>query len=750
MMQKKNPYKYFEKFVLRTPLLSFSNYKKVTASKKISDDSLKKIANDPIVKEALFLASPSLSQEITKWLNGEIDDKKKEEKLKYSILKYFSRMSSRSTPFGLFAGCAVGNINTITNIKLKGAAENMRHTRLDMNYLVALSQDLVKDPNIRNQLKFFPNTSIYVAGNQLRYVEYKYVNSKRQHHIVAVDHTDYLDKLLELAKKGALLSDLAKTLVDDEISIEEATEFITELVSSQLLISELEPAVSGPEFLDQIFSVLNRIKGVDHISTLLKNVENSITSIDANIGNNPDDYLKLSEQLKRLKTDFELKFMFQTDMVLNTNTNTLSENLVADINKGMALLNRLTFVQSTTNLSSFKDAFHERYEEREVPLSKALDVEIGIGYKQNQGSGDVNPLVDNLVIQGKQNKQSSSDIKWNSLYSILQKKLIKALNNKAYIITIKDEDFSEFDEDWSNLPDTMSFMVELIKLKGEEKIRFSGGGGSSAANLLGRFCHGDPKLYTFTKEIIEVEKEINDDKILAEIVHLPESRVGNILMRPELRDYEIPYLAKSLKDEKHQLPIDDLMVSIKNNKHVFLRSRKHNKEVIPHLTNAHNYSSNSLPIYNFLADMQTQNLRSGLGFGFGPFASEFEFVPRVEYKNLIILDATWNLKKEHIEKLINSNNDSELDKEISILKKEFNIPDFVMLADGDNELLINFNNLTSVKMFLDTVKKRPSFKLTEFLFSEDGSVKDKDGYFSNQLILSYYNQHKLNSKKQHV
>jgi len=91
-------------------------------------------------------------------------------------------------------------------------------------------------------------------------------------------------------------------------------------------------------------------------------------------------------------------------------------------------------------------------------------------------------------------------------------------------------------------------------------------------------------------------------------------------------------------------------------------------------------------------------------------------------------------------------NDAILKKEVSSLRDNLMIPQFVMLADGDNELLVNFENLTSVKMLLSTVKKRASFTLTEFLFSNDGVVKNDANYFTNQVIISYYNEGKLNAK----
>ncbi|WP_411029292.1 lantibiotic dehydratase family protein [Spongiimicrobium sp. 3-5] len=744
----RNPYKNFPNYILRTPLFSLDFYLRLSSKKDISDEDFKETCQNPIIREALFLASPPLSNEIIRWLNGEVEDKKKVEKLKFSILKYLSRMSSRCTPFGLFAGCSVGQFGETTHIVLSGPEKNKRHTRLDMNYLVALSQDLIINKKIREQLLFFPNTSIYRAGNQIRYIEYKYVNSKRHHHIIAVDASDYLEKVLKKATKGAKLEDLAKLLVDNEITIEEATDFIEDLVFSQLLISELEPSVSGPGFLEQISSVLVKLEGVEDILRSIEKVNQKLDNIDKCIGNDPNEYLQLSEFLKTMGTEFELKYLFQTDLLLSSKENTIDKEITNDLKKGLTLLNKISAQPQETTLSKFKDAFRERFEEREVALSTALDVEIGIGYKQDQGSGDINPLVDNIVLNQEQMKHPIWDVKWTSIDSLFQRKLMEAYSTNAYKITLTDKDFEDYEATWEDLPDTLSCMIEIVSENGEEKIKFTGGGGSSASNLMGRFCHGDQKLHQYTKEIIEVETQMNHDKILAEIVHLPESRVGNILMRPSFRKYEIPYLAKSIKPEKHRLPLDDLVISLRNRDGILLKSKKHNKEVVPHLTNAHNYAHNSLPIYHFLADMQTQGIRNGLGFNLGAFVTSSEFLPRVEYRNLILHEATWNLRKSHIEELLKlKDNNDTLMIEIQKLRKDFLIPQYVKLADGDNELLINFENLTSVRMFLDIVNKRSDFKLTEFLFSEKGIVRQGEEYYTNQVIVSFFNEKKLANSK---
>ncbi|NAS13002.1 lantibiotic dehydratase family protein [Poritiphilus flavus] len=740
-----NPYESFPKFLLRAPIFPVSFFKKLTSTDHITSTELKKIWQNPIVREAIFLASRSLTEELDKWVDGKIKNDKKKEKLEYALLKYIARMSSRCTPFGLFAGCAVGEFGHETRIKICKGQKHRRHTRLDMNYAVALSQDIIKSKDIEKKLLFYPNSSIYFIGNELRYIEYKYISNNRHNEVIAVNSSHYLLEVLEKAANGALLEDLAQTLINETISYKESLDFVKSLVENQILVSDLEPSVSGPEFLKQMIDVLSE-ESDDNLSNLgneLTEIDKNLEKIDVVLGNSPNTYLKLSTDLKKLGTEFELNDLFQTDLMLETRENRISSEIVESVKRSLNFLNIITPTYDTT-LGRFQSRFYERYGEREIDLTKALDVELGIGYLNNSKDNDINPLIDDIDFSNKNQEHLAREIKYEKIHSVLQEKVIRSLMNSEYLLNLSEEDFEDFEENWEDLPDTFSVMIELLKVDGEVKIKLSGAGGSSAANLLSRFGYADEDIKNYVHSIVDVETRMNHNKILAEISHLPESRVGNIVMRPVIRKYEIPYLSKSILPPSNQIPIDDLSISI-NRKGILLKSKKHDMEVIPRLTNAHNYRKNALPVYHFLCDMQTQGMRKRIGLDLGPLADNFAFIPRIVFGDFILQEATWNIKKSEIQNLKNMANSNSLLNKVEEFRKEKNMPQYVMLSERDNELLVNLKNLNSAKMFLNTIKNKNTIKLREFLACDEGVVKGEANreHFANQVLLSFYNSKKL-------
>ena len=736
-------YKTFEKFILRTPLLPINFIKDLLSDDKNTYDKIKQACNNKVVQEAIFLASPNLLEKIQKWIKGELKDKKEVDNLPQSVYKYLARMSSRCTPFGLFAGNSVGKFNEANELKIVENKYNKRVTRLDMNYLCALIQDLSKRSDIREIVNYYPNNSLYEFGDKLRYVEYYYHNTKRTHHIAAVDSSDYLLKVLKVAENSAKLKQLAETLVDDDITLEEATEFINELIDSQLLVSEIEPSVTGK---GELVNILNFLKDKDIKNNpykLLNEVNDKLIEIDNSIlGVDPEKYYEIADKLKEIDTKYELKFLFQTDMVKPVENISISNEIKLQINRAIEVLNAFSRKPGETNLTKFRDAFYKRYEDAEMPLLQVLDTESGIGYLQDYsvGAGDYSPLVDNIQLPG--SSSQSRSITWNPVYTYFFKKYIEAIKNNQYQVEITDKEIKELsiDDSSSNLPVTISSMVQLVNVDGQEKIIMSSAGSSSAANLLGRFCHTEEQIFEHVKCIVDKEEEFYQDQVIAEVVHLPESRTGNILHRPVLRNYEIPYLAKpSVSNEMQVLP-EDLWISVKRNR-IILRSRKLNKEIVPRLSTAHNFTFNSLPMYQFLCDMQTQDLKTGVGFSWGPLSGNYKFQPRVCYKNLIFSVATWNIEKVDFEKIANIKDDSILIKELTSWRNDLNMPEWVTLEEGDNELLIKLSSVLSVKTLISLVKKRPGFVLKEFLAGDENMmVKGNDGSYTNEVIFTFYRE----------
>ncbi|KYH04461.1 hypothetical protein A1704_17350 [Chryseobacterium cucumeris] len=742
---KNNHYDLLPNFILRTPIYSLTKYNTFTSGKSITDEQVKDLCNDPIFIEAIYLASPALHSEVKKWVNNEISNIEKVEKLKLSIIKYFSRMTSRCTPYGLFAGCSLGIFADETNIILEQAQNHNRHTRLDMNYLVSLSQSLAKDDIIKNKINYFPNNSIYKLGDKIRYVEYYYQNGHRYHNIVAVDSSEYLEIILDRASYGSTIKELVLLLIDDDITEEIAYEFICDLIQNQILISELEPSVSGTEFIVQIQDTLKDKFSLEEFQSLstMNLINKRLNSLDRKIGNDIENYLEIEKIVTEMSVEFDHKHLFQTDLITRTVTNKLNRKVIKSVKKAIVLLNKITRERHRSDIDSFKIAFYERYEDREMPLAFVLDNETGIGYGRHTQSGNVSPLLEGLPILAKTNK-NSYEVRWSKIIDFFYNKILDAVKNND-IVKLNDKDFESLEANWEDLPDTFSAMIDIVPDNNDLKFRLTGCGGNSAANLIARFCHGNNELYDFTKEIVNIEKIINQDKLVAEIVHLPQARIGNILSRPTLRDMEIPYLAKSIQSKDKQIDINDLMISIKNET-LFLRSKKYNKEVIPKNTNVYNYTNNPLPIYQFLCDMQSEKVRSSLWIDLGFLSNKFKFIPRIEYENIILQNATWNLSNEDVLELSKiKNNDKKLENSINEFIEKFKLPNYIVLVEDDNELLINLRNITCIKMFINTIKNKRTFQLQEFIFKNDEEfIKDINGeQYTNQFIFSIYNKSKL-------
>lgn len=732
-------------YILRSPLLSLNFYHDLTQSDSIESDLWRKIWDNKLIKESIYIASPSLCNNLDKWLKG--GESKNEKKLKLSLLKYLTRMSSRCTPFGTFSGVTLGCFSKEkSSILLDDIHTHKKHTRLDMNFLVSFSQELSKIQEIKNEMKYYPNSSMYRIGNEIRYVEYYYFNGERIHNIISVSNSKYLNIILNKAVKGRRIKELVNDLLECDISKKDAEDFINELIESQILISQIEPSLTGDDSLKQICNILSKSNANNYYHKSLESIRIKIEELDNIMGKNIKDYELISDELKKVNITINYKHLFQVDLKLKTIKNHLNNKIKQDALKALQLLATINRKESIKLLEDFTEAFSNRYGDKKMNMAYVLDPEIGIGFKQNKflGEDDINPLLDDLIIMNNAERKTI-DLKWDVLNMMILKKIEKAQTERESNILITNKDLEFFDLNLNGedeLGVTASALAELHKIDGEEMLVINNIGHSSASNLINRLGHIDNCIYNLIETINTKEDEFYKDKMVAEIIHLPDDRVGNILSRPINRNYEIPYLSNSSLPSKHQILIEDIEISLDHENRIILTSSISNKEIIPFLSTAHFFNyRNALPIYQFLCNVQGQYGNS-LGFNYMPI--EFSYIPRIQYKNIILQKAIWRLELNEIEEfnkiVTKSISSKDLISQVEIFRKKLGIPEYIALIDGDNELLIKLSHATSIEMLYDLIKKRSTVKFKEYLFEPTNCiVKNKNGEgFTNQIILTYF------------
>lgn len=731
----------FDAFVLRTPLFPIHFYTQLLNN--YSSNKLFEVLENNLIKDAIKIASPELISEFEKLRSDSSQiNSEKINNLELALLKYIARLSSRATPFGIFAGCSTGILTGTTSIRMDAIDKHKVVTQFDMNYWISLLQDISKNPLVQRNLIYYPNSSLYKIADFYRYIEYQYVNKKREHTLSSVRANPVMEILIENSKKGKKIDELVDLITDDESEIEEAREFVLELIDNQILVSELDAAITGNFDIKRIIKLLENIPDFsseyNDLNEMYLLLQGKINLVELN-----NQFDSLKKTVERFNTQYEEKYLLQTDLYKNTTSSTLNKRVSFKVVKALQFLSKIRKNKENTNLTNFKKAFQKRYETRKMPLSVVLDSELGIGYLQDTNTNDSHSILDSFSFHSGDKSSTTSEV-WTKVDYILEKKLKEAISNSQDVILLEDKDFDSVENENQNTPNTFSVMVEVLEKNDKEIISIESSGNYSAAKLIGRFCNGDEAIHNLANDIIKKETELNQDKILAEIVHVPQSRTGNILRRPCLREYEIPYLGNSVLPKTNQITIEDLFISIKSNK-VVLKSKSLNKEIIPCLSNAHNYSHNSVPIYHFLCDLQGQSVHSILNFSWGILENHHDYFPRVIYSSVILSKAKWLIHYNELEKFIKSDFSIEMFNEFRFWKESKKIPQYVNLVNGDNTLLLDLNVEIGIKLFLKTIKPNSKIVLEEFLFSDNSVVKDSNSNsFVNQFVLSFY---KLNSNE---
>ncbi len=769
-------------FVMRTPLLPFDELidwslrlkapglladpdsepdglaQAVEADRIEGRRRLDELFRRPEVLEALYVASPDLLHGIDRWRQDPTS--KKGRRAEQALWRYAVRMASRATPFGLFSGCGAGLFGPSTRLRLAARQTYRRHSRIDMAYLVALAERLESDPTLRQGLIYRPSSSLYRSGGRLRYAEARLNHRQRSFFLVALDSDDYLELVLERAAAGARLRDLIQTLVDYLVAedpeldddqgrrecAEEAHDYVNSLIDTQVLVSELVPPVTGPDPLEDLIQNLRALPGSEPFAEPLEAVQRGLARLDENgLGSPPEDYEAIARLLDRLPEVDAAPWLFQVDLYQPTAKRVIGTEVLDELGSAIDALHRLSVPPPEDDLIAFRSAFVELWGEgAEVPLLEALDHEVGIGFGDSSEAAEPMPLLNGLHLKSATSSASSPQTAWGKREQLLFRKWEQAFEGRQFEIELTPDDLKGLEpEDGTARPLPDAFQAMAILAAGSEQDVRNGDfslflgavSGPSGARLLGRFCHGDQGIRDLVRRHGREEAALDPDALFAEVVHLPEGRVGNILCRPSLRQWEIPFLGRSGADPECQLPLDDLLVSVQGER-IILRSKRHQRRVIPRLTSAHGYIFRGLAAYKFLCTLQAQDVGEFFSWNWGALEKAL-FLPRVRFGRTVLARARWRVERPEIDRLSAVEGADRL-RAVKIWRSERRIPRRVVLADSDQRLPLDLEDIQAVDVLLDMAASQNEFVLSE-LFPGPGAlpVSGPEGRFVHELTLPF-------------
>ncbi len=472
--------KFHKNLLLRTPLLAQKN--------GLTEKELKDYLQRPEVSEAIFLASPYLCTQIQPYINDEV--LKDQDRLVRAYYSYLIRMMNRPTPFGKFAGFskAAWGKATMLNFGIGKLKETVfLHSRL----LHKVVRQLEKKPAIRFKLRYYPNSSISWKKERITYIfqEYRALDK-----LPVLNHAPLSKPLrfvLEKASTGITLAELIQSLLDfdKDLGEDDVMEYLEEIINAQILISELEPNITGGRYLDRIIATLEKISCNNKVTLpivgILKKIRADLASLSKE---NSKTYDQITAQLKAIIKGVDPNKVFIAHIEkLSTSKLVLDDNIQQELIDCIQFLEKIYPGRKNEALNTFLEKFYQRYETREVPILEALDPERGLGYPIGEGVVANSFLKDISFLENAPNKR---EIQWDSLTKKLFQLLNKYHSKQVDKIDLFEEaNFQDFTV-YNNKPFPASFdaVFSIIGMKNEHpEIVFHFAGGSSGVNLFTRF-----------------------------------------------------------------------------------------------------------------------------------------------------------------------------------------------------------------------------------------------------------------------
>jgi thiopeptide-type bacteriocin biosynthesis protein len=709
--------------MVRAPLLPVECYLSLR-----NDDDRLGLLEDARVRRAVAVGSLSLLNALDRFERSAAT-RREEERLKAKLLRYQIRMSTRPTPYGLFAGCAIVQFGARTDLRVRGTF-GASHTRPDMAWLMEFVTTAEGDPAIRRRLRAIRNPLIRTEGDRLSLAAPMPGGPAAGSQAVSLRATAVVKRALTLADGSIEFADLAERLADTSPSAtpEKVERLLTELWNQTVLLTDLRPPLTGG---NPARHVLDRLRGIPDASRCADRLEALLRTLAE------WDHLSHEESIPAFRAilaaadrpgDGSKDPPVQVDLALATDGG-LSGVIAEEAARAAELLLRLSpSPRGLSSLAAYRTAFVSRYGEgREVPLLELLDPDHGLGSPSAHGHAPVGP------------DPAVAATRSRTLLALA----CGALYKRERVIRLDDETLSRL-ETRTRLPEWAPLSLDINVLVGAHSAgAIDAGdftmvvgpnlGAWAAGRNFGRFAHlqGEDYGRNLLRQIASAEEESHlRDHTWVEVVYLPSHvRSANVAVRPAVRSHEIVFGVAPGVPAADVVAPADLLVGVDAGR-FYVRMRGPGSRRL-HFVSGHMLNHQGAPpAAQFLLDLAYDGIATFTPFEWGP-AEGFPYLPRVQVGRIVLRPAEWKLGKDAVHPAREGGLDS--------WRAEWNVPRHVSLTFGDNRLVLDLEQEDHARQLMTEASKLPdgrSVLVQEVLPAlEDAWLPGGEGHYYSELIV---------------
>ncbi len=660
-----------------------------------------------LFQEAIALASLSLHQALRKDSPIELD------KIYPSLLKYFLRMSSRTTPFGLFSCVSWGEFAQKTQLQFDLTSLKKR-VKPDTAWVKSLVNIFHAEANLVQHLRVMANPNLMRKGKKILLIKKNETKATRD--LISIRSTHASEAVLNLARKPIRYADLEERLsiLFSQHDRKKVTACIEQMFQKEYLLSELSICVDRPfnltALLDKIKGTYNQLSTLDHLEC----ANQSLKTYEAcPIGQGLSHVEQVLQQLNAWKKE---EHLLHVDTFSDIAHIKLTHKMQEDLSYAATALWLLSQQQNQiVKLPHYHREFLEKYGiYRLVPVMELINDKKGLGLPAEE----------------------NADTQQETRFNLAEKLLMRVTESEIIVDDLIQNLWSSHQEKFVSAPLSLELYFEIMASSAQEieegnyTILMNPTMASmQAGHTFGRFFYGwgekEAKIVAM-RQFLEREEALNEHVIFVEASFLPEDpRVANVCYFEKIRQFQLHLHYQEFSPGL--MDINDLYVGATTQR-LYLYSKRLKKEVSVSLSSAVNPDF-APPLLKFLLGVSSFRFTSFSPHIWQGVAKTTPYLPRIKYRNIILCPARWCFNQEQLKRNQDAQN---LEEALWNALHHHRVPETVYLTDFDRRLFIRWSHPEHFKLLYQQLIRKGEIILFEHLISH--CIQSQEGKHAAEFV----------------